>query len=272
MERLPLDILLYIIDFLAGGDDEDAKFLLILSQTCKSMVPLCRKHLFSSIHLRSVCISNRFSDLLSNNPGIAHYVRSFDYAVYYIIPIGGHELNIIDILKERSPLRSIRLSSRQFLDWNDFPESIRSSLVSLFQLPTVTFLGISSFKRFPTTAVSGCGNLTDLQLGDLKLYPPEVNQVILRSKIPTPVSLFINSGTYGLASLLNSTSLHAGGPIVDLSSLQKAKFDVKYRCDLVKVCELIKVTTNIERLCIDTCISGELTGVLSLIPQNIDRR
>ena len=51
MGTLPLDILLYIIDLLAGGDDGDVKSLQILSQLCKSMVPLCRKHLFSSLLL-----------------------------------------------------------------------------------------------------------------------------------------------------------------------------------------------------------------------------
>ena len=247
LETLPLDILLYIIDLLAGGDYENFKSLRILSQACKSMVPLCRKHLFSSLRLKGESNSERFSNLLSKNPDIASYVRSLTYAFYYI-PISGHELNIIDMLKQRSHLQSIRLSSLTYLDWNDFPESIRSSLVSLFQLPTVTFLDIYSFKRFPAMALSGCGNLIDLRLGHLKLAPPEANQVISRSKIPTPVSLNIWTNTYGLATLLNSASLHAGDPleIVDLSSLQKAGFNVDSRDGLDQVYELIKVTTRLE--------------------------
>ena len=247
METLPLDILLYIIDLLAGGDNENVKSLRILSQACKSMLPLCRKHLFSSLHLNSESNSERFSNLLSKNPDIARYVRSLTYAFYYI-PISGHELNIIDMLKERSPLHSIQLWSSRYLDWNDFPESIRSSLVSLFQLPTVTILSIYSFKGFPAMALSGCGNVIDLQLGQLKLAPPEVNQVISRSKIPTPVSLSIWTDTYGVATLLNSAGLHAGVSlaIVDLSSLQKAEFHVNSRDGLGQVYELIKVTTRLE--------------------------
>jgi hypothetical protein len=256
---IPLDILLYIIDLLAGGYDEDVKSLRILSQTCKSMVPLCRKHLFSSIHLYSELNSKRFSDLLSKNPDIARYVRILNYMFRYI-PISGHELNIIDMLKEHSPLQSIQLSSGRSLNWNDFPESIRSSLVSLIQLPTVTFLGIHSFKGFPATALSGCGNLINLQLGYLKLDHPEVNQpVISRSKIPTPVSLYIDlkEKIYGLADLLNSASLHLGGPIVDFSGLQKAGFNVESRDDLAQVYELIKVTTKLEYFSLSTCINGE---------------
>jgi hypothetical protein len=106
---LPLGILAYIIDLLADGDDGDIKSLQTLSQACKSMVPLCRKHLFSSLRLRSKSESECFSDLLSKNPDIARYVRSLNYAVYN--SIGDHELNILDVLEERSSLQSIELLS-----------------------------------------------------------------------------------------------------------------------------------------------------------------
>ena len=257
---LPLDILLYIIDILAGGDDEHIKSLQILSQTSKSMVPLCRKHLFSSLHLFDTLDSECFSDLLSKNPDIACYVRSLIYSVYN--PITDHELNILDALRERSSLISIKLRSLTTFDKVNLPES----LVSLIQLPTVTHLDIEYFEGFPATALSGCSNLIDLQLGGLTLVLPKVNQVISRSKIPTPVSLYIKPKTYGLAGLLNSASLHTGGPIVDFSRLQKASFDVELRSDIDQVNELIKVKTRLEYL----SISSEWLA-LSLIPQNFDR-
>jgi hypothetical protein len=248
MEPLPLDILLHIIDLLAGGDYGDIKSLQILSQACKSMVPLCRKHLFSSIRLRSEFQIDRFSDLLTKNPDIARYVRSLNYALFNR-PTYDHELNILDMLKEHSSLQSIELLSSPgfILDWSNFPESIRSSLVFLIQLPTVTHLNIRSFKGFPATALSRCSNLIDLRLARLKIAPPEVNQVIPRSKIPTPVSLYTGTKTYdGLAVLLNSASLRAGGPIVDFSLLQKASFDVEHPGDIGHVCGLIKATTRLQ--------------------------
>jgi hypothetical protein len=251
---LPLDILLYIIDLLADRD-EGYKSLRILSQACKFMVPLCRKHLFSYLRLCGKPGSERFSDLLSKNPDIARYVRILSYAAYFL-PNSDHELNILDTLKERSSLQSIELSGLGF-DWNDFPESIRSSLVSLIQLPTVTSLNIRYYKRFSATALSGCGNLIDLRLGELNLAPPDVNQVISQSRISTPVSLYVDTLTHGLAALLNSASLHAGDPIVDFSRLQKAEFEVNSRGDIGQVNELIKVTTRLEYFCIYTCTHGE---------------
>ena len=183
----PLDIFLYIIDLLAAGDDRDSiRSLQILSQACKFMVPLCRKHLFSSLLLGCDSSSERFGNLLSKNPDIARYVRSLCYRVDN--PISEHELNILDILKERSSLRWIVLSSPS-MDWNSFPESIRSSLVSLIHLLTVTYLDIDSFKGFPATILSSCSNLIDLRLAELDFVHPEINQVISRSKILTPISL-----------------------------------------------------------------------------------
>jgi hypothetical protein len=78
--------------------------------------------------------------------------------------------------------------------------------------------------------LSGCSNLIDLLLKDIKLAPPGVNQVISRNKIPTSVSLYLDETTSGVAACLNSAS---DGPIVDLGRLQKANFVVKSRRDIV---------------------------------------
>ena len=244
---LPLDILACIIDLLADGDDRDIKTLQILSQACKSMVPLCRKHLFSFLCLSTKLKLERFGNLISKNPDIARYVRGMRYIVYN--PIGDHELNILDILKERSSLQSIELLSSAGLDWNSLPESIRSSFVFLFQLPTVTRLIIPNFKGFPATALSRCSNLIDLRLSRLEITPPEVNQAISRSKIPTPVYLYTEKNAYdGLAVLSNYANLYAGGPIIDFSCLQKASFDVEYPGDIGHINELIKVITQLRSL------------------------
>ena len=223
---LPLDILLSIIDLLGAGNDRNSiRSLQILSQTCKFMVPLCRKHLFSSLHLDSDSSLQRFGDLLSKNPDISRYVKSLIYIMHNFTSV--HELNILELPRERSSLRSIKLLTPRYLDWNSFPESIRSSMLSLIQLPTVTNLDITYFKGFPTTALSSCSNLISVQLGELRLDPHEVNQaIILRSNIPSSVSLVISIRACDLAELVNLASLHAGGPIVDFSRVQKVMFDV----------------------------------------------
>ena len=244
---LPLDILLHLIDLLAGGNDEDIMSLQILSQTCKYMVPPCRKYLFSSLNLHSEEDSERFSNLLWRNPDIARYVKSLNYSLCN--PINDHELNILDMLKKHSSLKSIQLSPPgYYLDWNDFTELMQSSLVFLIQLPTVTHLDIDDIIGFPAMVLSGCSNLIDLRLHRLEFTPPEVNQVISSSRISTPASLRMTKELYGLAALLNSAGLVTGGPIVDFSRLKKVEFVVESQDDIDQVNELIKVTTRLEYL------------------------
>jgi hypothetical protein len=252
---LPLDILQYIIDLLADENDGNIKSLLILSQTSKSMVPLCRKHLFSNLNLLRDLKSERFANLISKNPDIARYVRILNFRVYN--PISDDELNILDLLKKRSSLQTIILQTSG-MDWNDFPESMQSSIVSLIQLPTVSFLGLESFKGFPATAISGCSNLMHLEFIKVELAPPEVNQIIPRSKIPKPKTLYFNKKTYSLAALLNSANQHAGGPVVDFSRLRGAFFYVESRSEIDLVNGLIKMTTGLEYFFLTTtCGRGE---------------
>ena len=136
--------------------------------------------------------------------------------------------------------------------WNYLPESIRSSLVSLIELPTVTHLYINGFKGFPATVLSRCRNLIELQLEDLEIASPEIDHVMSRSKIPTPVSLRIGTDTFGLAALLNSSSLH-----LDFSHIQEAHFIVKSQDDIGQTNELIKASKLLEHLEIETCVTGE---------------
>ena len=176
------------------------------------------------------------------------------------IPIIDNELNILDMLKKHSSLQRITLTSPR-LDWNDFPEALRSSLVSLIQLPTVAHLDIEDFSGFPAAALSGCSNLIHLWLGSLEFSPPEANQVISRSKIPTLASLYIRgpaeASRYNFAVFLSSASLQAGGPIVDFSRLQKAEFDVDSRDDIEHVNKLIKATIQLEYFRIKSLRSSE---------------
>ena len=246
---LPLDVLLHIVELLAASRNDmySINSLQNLSQTCKFMVPICRKHLFSSLYLVSDSgLFERLRDLLSKNPDITRYVKSLRYLM--LCPVRDHELNILDMLIERSSLRSIELSSPRLgvgMNWNSLPESIRSSLVSLIQLPTVTRLEINNFTRFPATALSGCTNLINLRFDNLELTLPdsESNHVISHSKIPTPACLNIRA-TPGFAALLNSASLQAGGPI-DFSRVQIAMFDVTSQGDIDNINKLIKMTRQL---------------------------
>ncbi|KAF8971145.1 hypothetical protein BDZ97DRAFT_1651420 [Flammula alnicola] len=269
---LPLDVLASIIDLLAAGNDPDTRSLRMLSQVCKSLVPQCRRHLFSSLVLdkdAGALRAHRFSDLLRRNPDIARYLKGLRY---YPVNDLISDQRILEVLKERSSsLRSIELRSHSGADWNTFPESIRSSLVSLIQLPTITDLEIRSFTNFPATALSLCDHIIDLRLQDLEMTPPEINHVVRRSKMPTPVSLYARPKTYGaLAALMQSTGPNAGGPI-DFSCLRKASFDMETASDIYPIDELLKTTMELQSLSIMIAMPVELVGLGASLAANAHR-
>ena len=189
-------------------------------------------------------------------------MRSLHYDVYH--SIFDYELIVLDMLKKHSSLQSIEITTPE-LDWNDFPDSLRSFLVSLIQLPTVVQLSLQSIKRFPAMVLSGCSNLIDLQLRSIEFAPPEVDQVISRSKIPTPISIYIDERTFGVPPYLDSAQ---DGPIVDFSRLQMAEFVVKYRRDICQINDLIKETTRLEYFSIKTNLFASRYRV---IPHKFDR-
>ena len=67
----------------------------------------------------------------------------------------------------------------------------------------------------------------------LILTPSKVNQVIFRSKTNTGIAIYQDKNLW---TRIPASSLHAGGPIVDFSRLQKAVvFDVEYGYNICQV-------------------------------------
>ncbi|KAF8957387.1 hypothetical protein BDZ97DRAFT_1846540 [Flammula alnicola] len=249
---IPLDIIESVIEVIAT--DEDTRSLEAVSQTCHTLLPLCRKHIFSTIRLSHKSDHSRhFNDLLSTNPDIARYVKHLEYGLNN--PSDDHQQGL-DVLQKHSDLRSVHLWSQERADWSAFPASIRSSLLSLIQLPTITHLRIRSFMNFPATALLNCHNLIDLQMELLEITSAEVKHISIRDKIPTPISLNAEGDSCSALEALLQTAGPEPGPIVDFSLLQSASFDVEIRGDILIVQEVIKTTTQLQSLFIfSECIT-----------------
>ena len=122
---LPYDILGLIIDQIALEvqlGERNARITLdALSQTCKLMVPMCRRHLFSSIQLSSYkYTSNRKKiALLLENIEIASYVRRLSYSVK-ALPDDYADATLEFLLRHSTCLHSINLvANTNHIDWND---------------------------------------------------------------------------------------------------------------------------------------------------------
>ncbi|KAF8968573.1 hypothetical protein BDZ97DRAFT_1799087, partial [Flammula alnicola] len=241
---IPLDIIESVIEAIAI--DEDTRSLKAISQTCHTLLTLCRKHIFSTIQLSHKSDNSRhFNDLLSTSPDIARYVKHLEY---FLDNPTDDDQKVLDVLQKHSDLRSVHLWSQRGTDWSAFPASIRSSLLSLIQLPTITHLRIRCFTKFPATALLHCHNLIDLQMEWLEITSPEAKHVSIRDKIPTPISLNAETGCYSALEALLQTAGPEQGPIVDFRLLQSASFEVEFTREILIVQEVIKTTTQLQSL------------------------
>jgi hypothetical protein len=89
IDAIPLEIQELILDFLAASEDNDnLPSIKSCALVCQEFLPLCRKHIFSSIVLNSdqpecyhTGTTRTFGRLLSSNPEIANLIRTLDYTI-----------------------------------------------------------------------------------------------------------------------------------------------------------------------------------------------
>ena len=81
--RLPLEVLEQIIEDVAADYVDNLSSVKAWALVCHSFLPLCRKHIFASVTLNahSSATSDDLSNLLSNSPHLAVYIRELDYLV-----------------------------------------------------------------------------------------------------------------------------------------------------------------------------------------------
>ena len=190
---VPFDILAYITDIL--GSISDTETLRALSLICNFMVPLCRRHLFSSVSLglnSTPTEEIRLTRFLSDSPDVTRHIRKLTYVVNSRTPTGQHMIDILDVLRcQTLSLQSISLYSVRWSDWDLLQESMKSPLVSLIQLPSVTHLQLKLLKNFPFVILSLCSSLTSISINKVSQATSSsyADRIITRSRIPAPESL-----------------------------------------------------------------------------------
>ncbi len=250
-QALPYDILATFADQLALDRDSEVAekklasiaALRALSQTCKPMVPMCRRHLFSSLVLSGPekAKYQNLMKLLQEKPDIASYVRELQYRL--TSRPSEYEDGILEALLRHStlagissPLRRISLASFSYpkIGWSSQTATTRHLLISLIQLPTITELLFSGVKEFPVNELAPCGSLRHLQLHDMLDFALDVGNASPSScQIPTPLSLdFSMTSSTILANTMGLKGpekvANTLRPIIDFSLVQEATFAV---CD-----------------------------------------
>ncbi|KJA14245.1 hypothetical protein HYPSUDRAFT_208872 [Hypholoma sublateritium FD-334 SS-4] len=253
---VPFDILSYITNILVIESDNES--LRAFSLLCKFMVPLCRQYLFSSVTLRSSKSTTPkgigLTRFLSGSPDTTCRIKNLEFVVETPTSTSQDVLDILKImLSQSTSLQSITFSSLGWPDWNVLHKPTKALLVSLIQLPTVTHLKLGAIKNFPLVALSFCSGLTDFSVSayPYKAISPDSGQIVSRSKIPSPVSLYIRHFYSAIAILMRPPSPNVIDPIMDFSRLVDASFHICSENDASQMAELLKTAGRLQTLFID---------------------
>jgi len=224
---IPLDVYGLIIDSLAE-DDEGLTTMRACSLVSRAFLPLSRKHIFAFVEINNPLATSpsldRFVLLIERNPQIGEYVRKFDYC------LAPHD-HIPHTLGKLTKLRSLTIWYHRGnkLVWrNNWP--MRSALLHLMQLPTLSHLKLRWITNFPVSDLIHSSSLKHLEI---KYTNFAAEDVVPPSTTPLPrKSVCLREYSAGLRSASATKKLVEakrpdGLPIVDFTELTKvtAYFD-----------------------------------------------
>jgi hypothetical protein len=224
---LPFETEQTIIDLLAE-DDENHSALKTCSLVCKAFLHMCRKHIFASIILDNPNAvhpsptTHALAVLLSERPEIADYVLKleFNFRVGDLI-----SPSIQESLKRISRLAFLTVRHhntfyRPKFDWSDNP--IRSTLLHLLHLPTLTHFRLFGVKNFVVSDLIHCLNLKYLNIG---LWTTGATETTFPAALPDhpiqPNEIVAGTGAAPTIMKLCTTRRPDGQSLIDFRSLSK---------------------------------------------------
>ena len=168
---LHFDVIGKIIDILFNDDTDGLQYVKKFSLVCHSFLPLCRKHIFSSISIKIGAVfephtSEGFGQLLLKNPGIARYIHELNVFIerrpaidskYFLEPVS-RQLTRLQSLTISTPGRWYQGS------WHQLSSSTQCSLLNLMHLPTLTHLNVKHISNFPKSNLIVWTNVKHLSL------------------------------------------------------------------------------------------------------------
>ncbi|CAA7268883.1 unnamed protein product [Cyclocybe aegerita] len=198
---IPLEITEQIIDVLAS-ENHQGSAIKACATVSRDLLAICRKHLFSIIHIQrdihsvgpnsslspphTIARNARFVKLITATPAIADYVRTLDYA---ISRQDRNDAALVKTLEKLTRLQCLKLrllTSINGIDWGDpRMEGLRSVFFHLTSLPTFTDLSLDGpFYSFPFSLFASSPNLKSLSVSELHISDSDpLDEFKMRSNI-----------------------------------------------------------------------------------------
>lgn len=251
--KIPLDVLGYIADVLEPHTSDTTSTLKTLSLTCKFMVPICRRHLFSNIHfsvLRESEWRTSRSEFLRSHPIFTtHYVKNLKLDINESQAFSAVEYDLLQLFCDSSSLASIQIKQVDFIptNWNVLPEKTRSYIISLIQIPTLRRLILIRVDSLPAAAFSLCCGLIELTLHDTSnLELPSVDDATQIPKISALVSL--NCSVAVFMSFIGQNKVGPSNLNIAFDCLRDASFEIGTQSEVPQICKLLNKATYLETL------------------------
>ena len=256
---LPYDIVGRIIDILA--EEGDLTPVKNASLTSSSVLHFCRRHIFHTVSSYSnrKSVKKQFIKLLVNNPAIVQYIRELDYLVQYT----DYQLSPLlpNLLHTISHLKCLKIGS-DGVDWIEMDPLLRSTLLHLMYLPTLTHVVIRNVWNMPISAFAPCINLKQLDIRYITFAPFEdQNSSLQRSYSQTPRILHFRSVSSQTAvkSLLQAR-WRDGRPVLDFAHVKTLVLEFDMFQDVQLTRELFENISYLEEL----QINGKFTFLIFL--------
>lgn len=231
---LPLEIIGNIIDMLVDDGTNDLQHVKAFSLTCQSFLPLCRKHLFFSVHviitntgMRYAHRSEEFGYLLRDTPVIARYIRRLEIRLYIVHPqptvlyFPGCIPRLLTRLQLLVLVNEQREDPWYIKNWNSIPPLIQHSLLSLMHLPTLNSLDLKWIDNFPISSLITCTNIKHLSAQRLNITGENDDTAFPLSYNPMQLQSFEISLRYPEQLRLLAARCLDGRPVLDFTGLEK---------------------------------------------------
>jgi hypothetical protein len=247
---LPFDVLHTVIEMLANDEPPAFETMRSVSQTCRYLLPVCRKHLFSAIWLKSRIygsdVANQahrragkfeatlhigttnLAKLIASSPEIAGYVREL---VFYPHLSNWIDETILPLLQKFDRLQKLHIRHqrdkepwKRFESWDSLDDALQVAMVNLIhqQRHTLTHLYFTDYLNIPMSIIHPLTCLHTFHLIDSNMStaviadPPAVCH-------PRPLrlqSLAFTVSYSAIKGLLEGIRPGVGLPFFDLSQLQ----------------------------------------------------
>ena len=171
--QLPFDVIHLIISELAN--DADMGSVKACSLTCKTILPVARKHIFAKVEVHNNygyyyvrCEKpslNRFKWLLDSDPSIADYIRSFEYIAEYNFD---HDSPPWPVLRNATSFKfSVGLWKES---WGKLAGSLRTSFGNFISSNSIAELYLFCISDFPISIFLQIPCLVRLEIHYLSFF------------------------------------------------------------------------------------------------------